>query len=193
MWCDDSNETSVAVLSHVAWEQARSGGKGKKRGQIGKISVGSKLSNFFNLSKLHLEFKYVFTKATQWAHADIRYDLTCWHFNDKLIVGGRICGIKGMSPGYATLSPRQTNSRLASLADVFFSPSLIFFLLFPSVRSLVLGYFTWYYLFLEILQNEIWKFRWIFTLARTFGSERINLIFTFEFTLEYERQRIALR
>ena len=63
-----------------------------------------------------------------------------------------------MSPGYATLSPRQTNSRLASLADVFFLPSLIFFLLFPSVRSLVLGYFTWYYLFLDILQNEIWKF-----------------------------------
>ena len=64
-----------------------------------------------------------------------------------------------MSPGYATLSPRQTNSRLASLADFFFSPSLIFFLLFLTVRSLVLGYFTWYYLFLDILQNEIWKFR----------------------------------
>ena len=64
-----------------------------------------------------------------------------------------------MSPGYATLSPRQTNSRLASLADFFFfSPSLIFFRLFLTVRSLVLGYFTWYYLFLDILQNEIWKF-----------------------------------
>ena len=43
MWCDHSNETSVAVLSHVAWEQARRGGKRQKKGSnrknIGGIEV----------------------------------------------------------------------------------------------------------------------------------------------------------
>ena len=67
-----------------------------------------------------------------------------------------------MSPESATLSSRQTNFRLASLAEffliIFFFTLADFFLLFPSVRSLVPGYFTWYYLFLDILQNEIWKF-----------------------------------
>ena len=46
--------------------------------------------------------------------------VTYWHFNDKLIAGGRIGSIKGMSPGSATLYPPQTTSRLASLANCFF-------------------------------------------------------------------------
>ena len=60
MWCDHSNETSVAVLSHVAWEQARSGGKGKKRGQIGKISVGSKLSRSLCLRSYFISNSNIF-------------------------------------------------------------------------------------------------------------------------------------
>ena len=60
MWCDHSNETSVAVLSHVAWDQARSGGKGKKRGQIGKISVGSKLSRSLCLRSYFISNSNIF-------------------------------------------------------------------------------------------------------------------------------------
>ena len=40
-----------------------------------------------------------------------------------------------MSQGYATLSPLQTTSRLASLADLFFSPTPIFFSFFPQRRA----------------------------------------------------------
>ena len=46
-------------------------------------------------------------------------NLTCWHFNDKLIGKGRIGGIKGMFTGSAALFAPQTTSRLASLADFF--------------------------------------------------------------------------
>ena len=63
--------------------------------------------------------------------------LNSWNFNGKLIAGGWICGIKGMSPGSATLFPPQTTSRLATLAD-FFLPTPISFP-FP-VRILVSGY-----------------------------------------------------
>ena len=59
-------------------------------------------------------------------------NLTCWHFNDRLIAGGRIGGIKGMSPGSATISPPQTTARLVSFADFCFR-------LFPQLRSLVPG------------------------------------------------------
>ena len=41
--------------------------------------------------------------------------------------------------------------------------------------SLSAGTFTWYYLFLKILENEIWKFGRNLRLA-TFGSERVNPI-----------------
>ena len=47
-------------------------------------------------------------------------NLMCWHFNDKLITGGWISGIKGMSPGSATRSSPQTTSWLASLPNFFF-------------------------------------------------------------------------
>ena len=68
--------------------------------------------------------------------------LKCWNFNDKLIAGGRIGVIKGMSPGSATLFPSQTTSQLASPADLFsffFQPRRYFFL-FPPMRILVPGY-----------------------------------------------------
>ena len=65
MWCDHSNEISLAVLSHVAWDQARSGGTGKKRGQMGKISVGSKLSRSPCLHSYFISSSNIFfTKAT---------------------------------------------------------------------------------------------------------------------------------
>ena len=38
------------------------------------------------------------------------------------MAGGWIGGIKGMSPGSATLSPPQTTSQLALFTDIFFSP-----------------------------------------------------------------------
>ena len=48
-----------------------------------------------------------------------------------------------MAPGSATLSPPQTTSRIASLADFFFfCANAGFFLLFPTMRSLVPGYYT---------------------------------------------------
>lgn len=42
-------------------------------------------------------------------------NLMCWHLYDRLIAGGQISSIKGMSPGSATHSLPQTTARLASL------------------------------------------------------------------------------
>ena len=60
MWCDHLNETSSAVLSHVASDQARSGGKSKKRGQIGKILVGSQLSRSLCLHSYFISNSNIF-------------------------------------------------------------------------------------------------------------------------------------
>ena len=60
MWCDHSNETSVAVLSHVAWNRLAVGEKAKKRGQIGKISVGSKLSRSLCLRSYFISNSNIF-------------------------------------------------------------------------------------------------------------------------------------
>ena len=46
--------------------------------------------------------------------------------NDKLIAGGRIGCIRGMSPGFATISSPQTTSQLASLSEFFFRPRRLF-------------------------------------------------------------------
>ena len=59
-------------------------------------------------------------------------DVLTLYFKDKLIAGGRVGGIRGISPGSATLFPPQTTSRLASPRRFFF--------LFPSTRILVPGY-----------------------------------------------------
>ena len=40
MWCDHSNESSLAVLSHVAWDQAGSGRKRQKTGSNAKNMGG---------------------------------------------------------------------------------------------------------------------------------------------------------
>ena len=56
------------------------------------------------------------------------WELDVLTFNDKLIARRRIGGIKNiMPPGSATLSPPQTSSRLASLADFFFFRHADFF------------------------------------------------------------------
>ena len=55
------------------------------------------------------------------AHADIPDEnLTCCHFNDSLFAGGWIGGIKGMSPGSATLSPPSLPLGLLRLSIFFF-------------------------------------------------------------------------
>ena len=48
-------------------------------------------------------------------------------------------------------------------------------MMWPFKWKLSAGTFTWYYLFLKILENEIWKFGRNLRLA-TFGSERVNPI-----------------
>ena len=78
---------------------------------------------------------------------------------DTIIAGGRIGGIKGMSPGSATLSlPRLP---LGSLCSPIFSAHAVFSLLFPPMRSLVPGYFE------RILEFCIVLFRLQFSLSHT--------------------------
>ena len=58
--------------------------------------------------------------------------------NDKLIAGGRIGGIRGMSPGFAIIPlPRLPPGSLRS--PNFFFAHDDFFLLFPPKRSLIQG------------------------------------------------------
>ena len=70
----------------------------------------------------HLEFKYIFLQK-----GHNKLTLT------SMMRTWRIGGIKGMSPGSATLSPPQTTSRFASLPD-FFSPTPIFFSFIPNAE-----------------------------------------------------------
>ena len=53
--------------------------------------------------------------------------LTCWHFNDKLIPWGPIDGIKGMSPGSATLFPPHWLPLGSLRSPIFFRPRQFFF------------------------------------------------------------------
>ena len=84
-----------------------------------------------------------------------RWFVTYWHFNDKLIAGGRIGSIKGTSPGSATLYPPQTTSRLASLANCFFFFFHPPWLFSPFSRNAepgprVLNFPRWFFLSIEI-------------------------------------------
>ena len=123
------------------WDENSSLRCGKKKANIG-VKIGdwsepcgglvieAKLISFhFHSSGWIKKFIYIFQKRHIRNIRD--KNLTCWHFNDRLIAGGRIGGIKGMSPGSATISPPQTTARLVSFA--------IFFRLFPKLRSLVPG------------------------------------------------------
>ena len=103
-----------------------------------KLSRSLCLHSYFISNSIFFFYKSD-TISSRWH----RWFVTYWHFNDKLIAGGRIGSIKGTSPGSATLYPPQTTSRLASLANCFFfSTHPDFFPLSPAMRSLVPEYLT---------------------------------------------------